>query len=360
MSALRRPPVESFQRAGRRFGLSRAYPLSRRCDKRRACATPPNPKRRRPPPHPKSRPLRDRRGRGRDAARPLVPPPFPRPAAVPPQQDRAQGRGAGGWQAGRRLDPARGSARRVRVPPLRLPAAPAPGETRRRPGGRRGDPGDDLSRTSDVHRAQQALRASRCRAARAPSATSTACSRRSPTKDGDAAGAGASARPRHVGRAAAARNRARSPPNSARFSARAQAKKIYWALVEGVPKPAQGRISMFLAKGEAMGDERGAKAAGPGRPRADAGRQARRPRRAAFADALRRGRQGRAAARLAVDAADHRPHPSVARPLRGDRPSDRRRPQIQPQARPTTPPAATRCAPCRRGSSPSCICSPAG
>jgi 23S rRNA pseudouridine955/2504/2580 synthase len=30
------------------------------------------------------------------------------------------------------------------------------------------------------------------------------------------------------------------------------AKKIYWALVEGVPKPGQGRISMFLAKGEGM------------------------------------------------------------------------------------------------------------
>ena len=37
-----------------------------------------------------------------------------------------------------------------------------------------------------------------------------------------------------------------------------RARKIYWALVEGVPKPAQGRISMFLAKGEGMGDERGA------------------------------------------------------------------------------------------------------
>jgi 23S rRNA pseudouridine955/2504/2580 synthase len=34
------------------------------------------------------------------------------------------------------------------------------------------------------------------------------------------------------------------------------AKKIYWALVEGVPKPAQGRISMFLAKGPGMGDDR--------------------------------------------------------------------------------------------------------
>ena len=31
------------------------------------------------------------------------------------------------------------------------------------------------------------------------------------------------------------------------------AKKIYWALVEGVPKPAQGRISMFLAKGARHG-----------------------------------------------------------------------------------------------------------
>ena len=37
------------------------------------------------------------------------------------------------------------------------------------------------------------------------------------------------------------------------------ARKIYWAVVEGVPKPSQGRISMFLAKGEGMGDDRGAK-----------------------------------------------------------------------------------------------------
>jgi 23S rRNA pseudouridine955/2504/2580 synthase len=36
-----------------------------------------------------------------------------------------------------------------------------------------------------------------------------------------------------------------------------RAKKIYWALVEGVPKPAQGRISMFLAKGEGMRETRG-------------------------------------------------------------------------------------------------------
>ncbi|WP_131116164.1 RluA family pseudouridine synthase [Lichenihabitans psoromatis] len=41
------------------------------------------------------------------------------------------------------------------------------------------------------------------------------------------------------------------------------AQKIYWALLEGVPKPAQGRISLFLAKGELMGDARSQK---PGRP----------------------------------------------------------------------------------------------
>ncbi len=35
-----------------------------------------------------------------------------------------------------------------------------------------------------------------------------------------------------------------------------QAKKIYWALVEGAPKLAQGRISLYLAKGEGMGDQR--------------------------------------------------------------------------------------------------------
>ena len=35
-----------------------------------------------------------------------------------------------------------------------------------------------------------------------------------------------------------------------------RARKHYWALVEGVPKPAQGRISLFLAKGEGMGNDR--------------------------------------------------------------------------------------------------------
>lgn len=38
-----------------------------------------------------------------------------------------------------------------------------------------------------------------------------------------------------------------------------QARKIYWALVEGVPKPAQGRISLYLAKGPGMEDARAAR-----------------------------------------------------------------------------------------------------
>jgi 23S rRNA pseudouridine955/2504/2580 synthase len=42
------------------------------------------------------------------------------------------------------------------------------------------------------------------------------------------------------------------------------ARKIYWALVEGAPKPERGRISMFLAKGEGMGEARDA-----GKGRAD-------------------------------------------------------------------------------------------
>ncbi len=41
-----------------------------------------------------------------------------------------------------------------------------------------------------------------------------------------------------------------------------QARKIYWALVEGVPKPAQGRISLYLAKGEGMGEGRARHAGG--------------------------------------------------------------------------------------------------
>ncbi len=55
-----------------------------------------------------------------------------------------------------------------------------------------------------------------------------------------------------------AKSRQMAAKLGALFRARAT-RKIYWAVVEGTPKPAQGRISMFLAKGEGMGDERGAK-----------------------------------------------------------------------------------------------------
>jgi 23S rRNA pseudouridine955/2504/2580 synthase len=46
-----------------------------------------------------------------------------------------------------------------------------------------------------------------------------------------------------------------------------QARKIYWALVEGVPKPAQGRVSLYLAKGEGMGDARAPRKPGQGSTR---------------------------------------------------------------------------------------------
>ncbi|HEY8007860.1 MAG TPA: RluA family pseudouridine synthase [Methylocella sp.] len=38
-----------------------------------------------------------------------------------------------------------------------------------------------------------------------------------------------------------------------------QARKIYWAIVEGVPKPAQGRVSLYLAKGPGMDAARSAR-----------------------------------------------------------------------------------------------------
>ena len=76
------------------------------------------------------------------------------------------------------------------------------------------------------------------------------------------------------------------------------AKKIYWAMVEGVPSPSQGRISLYLAKGEAMGDDarprkRPARHGGAARHRKDARRQAWRRGRPAFADLLRHGGQAR-------------------------------------------------------------------
>ena len=55
-----------------------------------------------------------------------------------------------------------------------------------------------------------------------------------------------------------AKSRKMAADLGALFRAR-ETQKIYWALVEGCPKPENGRVSLFLAKGEAMGDARGAK-----------------------------------------------------------------------------------------------------
>lgn len=52
-----------------------------------------------------------------------------------------------------------------------------------------------------------------------------------------------------------AKRRAVAADLGALFRSR-QTSKIYWALVRGVPKPMQGRISLFLAKGARMGDDR--------------------------------------------------------------------------------------------------------
>jgi 23S rRNA pseudouridine955/2504/2580 synthase len=54
-----------------------------------------------------------------------------------------------------------------------------------------------------------------------------------------------------------------------------QARKIYWALVEGVPKPAQGRISLYLAKGEGMDQARPARRGEDGRKKLEKMRVAR-------------------------------------------------------------------------------------
>ena len=55
-----------------------------------------------------------------------------------------------------------------------------------------------------------------------------------------------------------AKSRKMAADLGALFRAR-ETRKIYWALVEGCPKPENGRVSLFLAKGEGMGDERAGK-----------------------------------------------------------------------------------------------------
>ena len=80
------------------------------------------------------------------------------------------------------------------------------------------------------------------------------------------------------------------------------ARKIYWALVVGVPRPKQGRISTFLAKEEREEDSvmRIARHGEEGASHA--------------VTYYARGRDRGAEARLAVAQAGDRPHPPVARP----------------------------------------------
>ena len=108
------------------------------------------------------------------------------------------------------------------------------------------------------------------------------------------------------------------------------AKKIYWALVEGVPKPAQGRISMFLAKGAGMGEERG-----QGRADLERMRVAKHGDPDAQHSLTLYAVVDKVAPRLAwlsMRPVTGRTH-QLARPLRGDRPSDRRRSEIQSKTR---------------------------
>ena len=89
----------------------------------------------------------------------------------------------------------------------------------------------------------------RCRAAPAPTATSTACSAACRRRDGQ--------RPRLVHRLdkdtsgclLVAKTRFAAAALAKTFRSRS-ARKIYWALVAGVPRPKQGRVSTFLAKEE--------------------------------------------------------------------------------------------------------------
>ena len=86
------------------------------------------------------------------------------------------------------------------------------------------------------------------------------------------------------------------------FATRA-VKKTYWAVVKGVPKPAQGRIEVALIK-----------AKGPDGDRMRAAPRGRRGGRAARRDALCRHRQGAAGGCLGVAEARHRTPAPAARP----------------------------------------------
>ena len=111
-----------------------------------------------------------------------------------------------------------------------------------------------------------------------------------------------------------ARHAAAARELTALFRSR-QLQKLYWALVVGVPKPAQGRIDAPLAKRQVGAGERVDRDRG-GRPARDHG--------------LRTRRDGRPPPLVARTHAAHGPHPSAPHPHRvGLRPPRRWRRQVR-------------------------------
>ena len=158
-------------------------------------------------------------------------------------------------------------------------------------------------------------RGSPCRVARASRAMSTPCSRRCATgrARSRAWSTGSTATRRGFSSSRGRGSRRRSSP---RRSGRARPRKIYWALVKGVPKPHQGRDLDLSCQGRGAGG------------RANAGRPPWRRRGEPRRLALFGGRPGRAEARLADHATGDRSHSPASRPRRPYRPPDHRRSEI--------------------------------
>jgi hypothetical protein len=203
----------------------------------------------------------------------------PTPASTSSRAGRAPASSASTARAptpGDRLARARRSAcpRPSRSSAAAKPQARSPAAQRRpdRLHARDGDPPGCRRRSCSTSRP-----ASRRRAAPRPSSMSTACSTRSSSSRG-AAQAGPPARQGYVGRAAARPHRARRRLLlQASFSGRT-AKKIYWALVMGVPEIEDGIIDLPIAKqpgtgGEKMHVDEGRRAQPHPLPRDRAGRQ---------------------------------------------------------------------------------------
>ena len=238
----------------------------------------------------------------------------------------------------------------VRVPPLKIAPQKAPTLKRADPGDSRGDPRDDFVRGSRRAGAQQALRprGPGRLGDQAPYRRHASGARR---QGGQQARSRSSAGSRHVGRAADRQN-AKDGGGAWRNLPLAPREEDLLGAGRGRAEAGAGADLDVSRQGRGHG---GNARAGQGGPRAHAGREARRSRRPAFTHPLCGRRQGHAASGVAVDAPGHRPHPSVARPLRRDRPSDHRRSEIQPSAQPTIRPGTIRCAPFRLGSNPSFI-----